>query len=73
MVSEAPHYNEDTGELVWVDIIAKSVNILNVTTHANRCFRFSEFVGAAIPCQNNRECVAVMTGRSVILLNTQTG
>ena len=72
VIGEGPCYDEETDELLWVDIIGKTINFLSLKDGSNRSLQFSKTVGAVVPCKTGPNVIAVL-GQSVCLVNRTTG
>ena len=71
-LGEAPYYDHDNNELIWVDIDGKSINFLKLSDGNNRSFKFPEKVSAAIPCKSGKNIVALI-GKKICLVDHVTG
>ena len=71
-LGEAPYYDHDNNELIWVDIDGKSINFLKLADGNNRSFQFPETVSAAIPCKSGKNIVALI-GKKICLVDRVTG
>ncbi|XP_019849866.1 PREDICTED: regucalcin-like [Amphimedon queenslandica] len=71
-IGEGPVYEEETNELLWVDIPGKTINFLNLKDFSNRRLQFTKTVGAVIPCKTGSNLIAVL-GQSVCMVDRTTG
>ena len=71
-IGEGPVYEEETNELLWVDIPGKTINFLSLKDGSNRQLQFTKTVGAVIPCKTGSNVIAVL-GQSVCMVDRTTG
>ena len=58
---------------MWVDIEGKSINFLDLNTRKNRSLQLEDRVGAAIPCQDDDSKLVAVMGRSICLVDRESG
>lgn len=66
------YYDCNNDELIWVDVLAKTINFLKLADGKNRRFQFTEPSVSAIPCQSGKNVVALI-GRKICLMDRVTG
>jgi sugar lactone lactonase YvrE len=64
-LGEAPHWDADRGELVWVDIMAGLVHRFDPATAGDRSFSVGQPVGAAVPRRQGGLALALRDGFAV--------
>lgn len=69
-LGEGPVWDYRNNTLYWVDILGRCLYGFNPTTNAEYLYRFDQFVGAAVPCENNNFVLAMQHGFAY--LDTQT-
>jgi sugar lactone lactonase YvrE len=65
-LGEAPHWDTDTGELVWVDIMAGAVHRLDPRRGVDCSFEVGQPVGAAVPRVGGGFVLALRDGIGVV-------
>ena len=70
---EGPFYDQAREELIWVDIETKSINFLDMNTRSNHVLQFEDRVGAAIPCLDDDSKLVAVIGRSICLVDRESG
>ena len=73
LLGEGPFYDQAREELVWVNFKSKTINLLDVNTQSNRSLQFEDSIGAAIPCQDDDSKLVAMIGRSICLVDRESG
>ncbi|XP_032241153.1 regucalcin [Nematostella vectensis] len=71
-LGEAPHWDEQSSKLVYVDILGKSVHLYDAATGKDTKYDFDDTVGAAVPRKTGGS-VVVLCGRSYTYLDLETG
>lgn len=66
------YYDCSNDELIWVDVLAKTINFLKLADENNRSFQFNEPTVSAIPCESGKNVVTLI-GRKICLMDRVTG
>lgn len=70
-LGEGPIWNHVTGELFWVDIDGKLLNIYNPDTKVNRSLNVPSRIGTVVPSGEKEAIIALEDG--MYKINTETG
>lgn len=73
LLAEGPFYDHTANELIWVDILNKRINFTDVSTKHTRTITLPECVGAAIPVEGSASQLVALVGRSICIVDRQTG
>ena len=72
-LAEGPHWLGATSELLWVDILGKTVNFFNCDSSQNTAFQTEDLVTAALPCRDNPDTFVITTGRKLAFFDRRSG
>jgi len=71
IIGEGPSWDHRSGQLIWVEIDGKNVNLFDPQTETNRAIQLDLKIGAAVPTQDGGLILAAEDSFYLLDLNTE--
>ncbi|XP_065826347.1 putative sugar lactone lactonase YvrE [Oscarella lobularis] len=71
VLAEGPHWDDDTGRLLWVDIAGKELHILSPDGQTEFCHEFDKTVSSVVTCTKGDDLLLTV-GTSITLYSVGT-